>query len=516
MREGVLLNQRYRVLGLLGEGGMSTVYRAEDTALGRPVAIKVLREQLARDRAFLARFRDEARAAASLSHPNIVAIYDVGQDAGLHYIVMEYVDGPSLKDVVAREAPLPIDRATALAQQVLAALDAAHQRGIVHRDIKPQNVLLTRDGTAKVADFGIARQLAAAGQTQGGDVFGTAAYLAPERASGKEATAASDVYSAGVLLFEMLTGRLPFTGDSPVEVALKHVQEQPPPLHRFNPGVPAGLEAVVLRALAKDPSQRYGTAREMARALVEYERAATAVTTPLKVMGGAMAPVLAAPARAAARPVPDAPGRAPGFNWVIAILLVATITLIALLIPLGQLFYYGYLRPLLSPPPAATAAPPPQPTATLALTPTATLTATPSPTVSPTATPVPSATPTPQYPDWMRFVATKGPPMLVSGDKKDPSEVRGRIVDQAGNLVPGLRVRIESEGGWKAWRPRPNIDVADGTFRFDQLSPGRYRVTVVDKDDNPISQTADGLVTDNLPGNFKGFVIWEVTFKQVR
>ncbi len=510
MREGTLLNKRYRLLALLGEGGMAAVYRAEDTVLGRPVAVKVLRASLAKDQAFLARFRDEARSAAALSHPNLVATYDVGQDAGYYYIVMEYVDGPSLKEAIAKEAPLPVDRAVGLALQVLAALEAAHARGVIHRDIKPQNVLLTAEGQAKVADFGIARQVAAVAQTQGGEIMGTAAYLAPERASGNEASAASDVYSVGVLLFEMLTGRTPFTGDNPVEVALKHVREEPPSPRRFNPAVPPLLEAVVLRALAKDPTQRYRSAKEMARALLEYQSGAAAVTAPIRLGGGATAAALPGQTRAAHRPAPAArPAR--GFNWIVAVLLLATAVLLALLVPLGQLFYASFLRPMLAPTPAITAAPAPQPTDTPTITVTATATLTPSP----TATQLPTATPTPPFPAWMRFILADRNEIPISTGSAALSEIKGQIVDSRGRLVPGQRLRIEASGGWKEYRPRPGIDVADGTFRFDQLSPGRYSVTIVDQNDQPISETAADLVTDNVPPGFKGYVSWNITFRQL-
>lgn len=516
MLEGALLNNRYRVQSLIGEGGMARVYRAEDSVLGRTVAVKVLREHLARDQGLLARFRDEARAAASLTHPNIVAIYDVGVQDDLHYIVMEYVDGPTLKDLISTSAPLPINRAVALALQILSALDLAHRRGIVHRDVKPQNVLLTADGQAKVTDFGIARQIAAASLTQTGEVFGTAYYLAPERANGQNATAASDVYSVGVMLYEMLSGRLPFTGDSPIEVALKHIQQLPPSLQAANPSVPPALQAVVFRALAKDPSQRFASAGAMAQALQDYDRSSAATTAALSVVGR-QAPAAAPAAAAVARQAPPArKADARGFNWLLFLLLMATVMLLALLVPMGRLFYDAYLRPLL---PAGigvvdTATPTVTPTVMTA-TPTPTGTATPVP--SPTVTPQPTVTPTPQYPAWMRFIVADDVRREVIEDKKQQlSEVRGEIRDQNGNLVPGLRVKIESEGGWTAERPRPGIDQADGTYRFDQLSPGRYKVTIIDENGQPISQTATDLVTDDLPWNFKGYTIWIVNFKQVQ
>mgnify|MGYP005841846751 CR=1 FL=1 len=512
MLQGSTFNQRYRLLGPLGEGGMAVVYRAEDTLLGRPVAVKVLREQLARDESFLSRFQAEARAAASLSHEHIVAIYDVGYDAGHHYIVMEYVDGPTLKELIAKSAPFPVGRAVEIAAQVLSALDHAHRRGIVHRDVKPHNVLLTADGRAKVTDFGIARLATAAALTQTGEVFGTAYYLAPERASGREATAAADVYAVGILLYEMLTGRLPYTGDSPVEVALKHLQQEPTPPRRLNPAVPAGLEDVVLRAMAKDPAQRFGSAAEMHQTLLAYERAAadtTAALTPgARRTAAAVAGIGGYAAQAAA------PARKPGargFNWLMALLFLATLTLLALLFPVGRLFYDAYLGPLLAQPPSATV-----PAATSA-TPTHTPTLTPTPSPTATATPTPTTTPTPARPEWMRFEVAKVVRREEKDNKRRLDEVRGEILDAQGKPVPGLRVKIETaDGRWQAFRPRENIDEADGYFRFDQLNPGRYQVTIIDEHGRPISETASDLATDDVDEKFKGYIVWHVTFRQIR
>ncbi len=516
MLDGALLNKRYRLLALLGEGGMAEVYRAEDLLLGRQVAVKLLREQLARDQSLLTRFRDEARAAASLSHPNIVAVYDVGYDLGRHFIVMEYVDGPTLKDLLRQAAPFPVARAVELAMQVLSALDLAHRRGIIHRDVKPQNVLLTADGQAKVTDFGIARLATAAALTQTGEVFGTAYYLAPERASGQEATAAADIYAVGILLYEMLTGKLPFTGDSPVEVALKHLQQEPDPPGRLNPAVPAGLEQVVLRAMAKDPALRFPSAADMRQALAAYQQAAADTTAPL-VLGSPQPAAVASGSRsAAAAAAAERPRRARGFNWVMLLLVVATLSLLVLMASLASLFYEAFLQPLGSP--SFFAAATPSPTASATPTPTPTATTTPTPTATPTATRTPTVTPTPPYPAWLRFVVAGTQRRLERDPKIRLGEVRGRILDQQGRLVPGLRVKIESSGGWVAYRPRQDVpsDVADGTFRFDQLNRGRYKVTIVDENDRPISQTAENLVTDDVDDDFKGYVIWEVTFQQVQ
>ncbi|MHB1415422.1 MAG: protein kinase domain-containing protein [Chloroflexota bacterium] len=517
MADGLLLNNRYRLLAPLGAGGMATVYRGEDTLLGRPVAVKVLHDHLAHDKAFLARFHEEARAAASLSHPHIVGIFDVGEDAGRHYIVMEYVDGPTLKDLITQQGLFPVARTVEIAAQVLSALDLAHQKGLIHRDIKPQNVLVTADGQAKVADFGIARLMASSSFTQTGEVFGTPLYLAPERASGKEASAASDVYAVGVLLYEMLTGGVPFSGETPVEVALKHIQQDPLPPRHLNPAVPPRLEQVVLKAMAKDPALRFTTAAEMRQSLLAYEKLAADTTASLSLPAHPAGQAGAGAAGLAASLPAPAKAKAGGFNWLMLVLLASTAVLVALTIAMGSLFYDAYLRPWLTNVPAPTVpavvatSPTPTPSPTITVTPT------PSPTTTPQATATPTATPTPQFPAWMHYIVVQRDVTQVKHPKQTLSEVRGQIVDQNGKLVPGLRVMIEAaDGRWKEYRPRPGIDQADGTFSFDQLSPGTYKVTIVDDAGNALSQTAADLATSNLPDNFKGYVIWTVTFRQVQ
>ncbi len=268
-----LLGGRYRLEGTIGAGGMAEVHRGTDTVLGRPVAIKVLAPQFARDAAFVERFRREARAAARLNHPNVVNVYDTGSDDGTHYIVMEYVDGRTLADRLASGGALPTAAALELAGAVCRALSAAHRQGIVHRDIKPGNVMVTPEGQVKVMDFGIAR-LADGAETvaQTAAVLGTASYLSPEQARGEPVDERSDIYSLGVVLYEMLTGRPPFTGDSAVAVAYKHVQEAPEPPSRWNPDIPPALDAVVLRCLAKDPANRYPSAEQLRRDLERVGR----------------------------------------------------------------------------------------------------------------------------------------------------------------------------------------------------------------------------------------------------
>ena len=271
---GQVFGDRYQVGDTLGFGGMSEVHRGRDLRLGRDVAIKVLRADLARDPSFQARFRREAQNAASLNHPAIVAVYDTGETQGetgpVPYIVMEYVDGETLRDLLRREGPLQPKRAMEIVADICAALDFSHRHGIVHRDIKPANVMLTRGGAVKVMDFGIARAVAdgQATMTATAAVIGTAQYLSPEQARGEAVDARSDVYATGCVLYELLTGSPPFTGDSPVAVAYQHVREEPKAPSSVKPGLPQEMDAIVLKALNKNPLNRYQTAAEMRADLV--------------------------------------------------------------------------------------------------------------------------------------------------------------------------------------------------------------------------------------------------------
>ena len=257
---------RYRVVRKLGGGGMADVYLCEDLTLGRHVAIKVLLQRYLDDPTFVERFRREAKAAAGLNQQNLVSIYDWGEVDGTYYIVMEYVEGETLKDLIRRRGRLSGNEAVAVALQLLAAIDFAHRSGIVHRDIKPQNVMLDRAGTVKVMDFGIARA-GDSGMTEAGSILGTAQYLAPEQAKGHPVDERSDLYSVGVVLYEMLTGTVPFKGDSAVTVALKHVNEVPREPSELVPGMPYALNQIVLKAMAKHPADRYQSAAEFARDL---------------------------------------------------------------------------------------------------------------------------------------------------------------------------------------------------------------------------------------------------------
>ena len=255
---GELIAGRYELEELAGTGGMSSVYRAHDTLLERHVALKLLHEYHGADAESIERFRREARAVAQLSHPHIVTVIDRGEDGDRQFIVFEYVDGENLKELVAREGPLPVRRALELAIQVGEGLACAHEHGVVHRDVKPQNVLLNGDGQAKVTDFGIARSLDVDhGMTQTGTVIGTSNYIAPEQASGRSVDERTDIYSLGVVLFELLTGDVPFPGENFVAVAMRHVHEEPPSVLELRPDVPFRVAQVVERALAKDPDDRF-------------------------------------------------------------------------------------------------------------------------------------------------------------------------------------------------------------------------------------------------------------------
>jgi serine/threonine-protein kinase len=296
-----VLGERYEIGGVLGRGGMAEVHRGRDLRLGREVAVKVLRQDLARDPSFQVRFRREAQAAASLNHPAIVAVYDTGEDrtttGATPYIVMEYVEGDTLRDVLRREGPLSPERAMALAADICGALDFSHRNGIVHRDVKPGNVMITPQGTVKVMDFGIARAVSdsAATMTSTAAVIGTAQYLSPEQARGEGVDARSDVYSMGCMLYELVTGAPPFTGDSPVSVAYQHVREDPRLPSSINGDIPAELDAILLKAMSKNPANRYQSAADMRNDLLRALAGQRVEATP--VMGDAeKTAIISAPA----------------------------------------------------------------------------------------------------------------------------------------------------------------------------------------------------------------------------
>ena len=268
---GRTFDTRYVIERKLGSGGMADVYLAEDQELGRRVALKLLDDRHASDEQFVERFRREAQSAAGLNHPSIVSIFDRGYAEGTYYIAMEYLDGRTLKELLVKNGPTPVPIAIDYARQILGALAFAHRNGIVHRDIKPHNIVVGGDGRLKVTDFGIARS-GASQMTEAGSIVGTAQYLSPEQARGAPVDPRSDIYSLGVVLYEMLTGKVPFSGDTPVEIAMKHLSQVPEPPSKLRDGIPHDLDAVVMRALAKDPEQRYATAEEMDADLARVAR----------------------------------------------------------------------------------------------------------------------------------------------------------------------------------------------------------------------------------------------------
>jgi serine/threonine protein kinase len=295
---------RYEVLDRIGAGGMAIVYKAKDLLLNRVVTIKVLREQFVSDEDFIRRFRREAQSAASLSHPNIVSVYDVGKEGDTEYIVMEYVEGRNLKELIREYAPLSTDQSINLGRQITEAIQNAHEHHIIHRDIKPHNILVTADGHAKVTDFGIARAVSSATVTHTGDIIGSVHYLSPEQAKGLLSNEQSDIYSLGIVLYELVTGRVPYDGETPITIALKHLQEQPVLPSVINPRIDKEFEAVIMRAIAKSPEQRYLSAKDLLADLnhIQAGRPIARVAIPLadgseatqthKGMGKVLAPIM--------------------------------------------------------------------------------------------------------------------------------------------------------------------------------------------------------------------------------
>ncbi|MBI2955048.1 MAG: Stk1 family PASTA domain-containing Ser/Thr kinase [Chloroflexi bacterium] len=433
MAQQVVLNNRYRILGLVGEGGMAKVYKAEDRLLERAVAVKVLREQYASDEAFVERFRQEARSAAGLAHPNIVSVYDVGIDGTWNYIVMEYVEGPSLKELILQGAPFTNARAVDIGLQILSALSFAHQKGLVHRDVKPQNILIAADGAAKVTDFGIARAATGTQLTETGVVLGTVHYFSPEQARGEIATPASDLYSVGIILYEMLTGRLPFQGDSTLGIALKHVQEQPTSPRTINPRIPPSIESIIVKAMAKEPADRYQSADVMKNTLTSYRQIGEQLTAPVNVAA------LSSAARGKAATLPSVASRDiqrmhRGVDWFIITLGVLIIGFLVASVPVAAKVYDLYFR---------------SPTAFVTETPTPTPTATPAPPTA-TSSPVSRAT----------VPSVIGLPYTEARQRLEAEKLQIRVVDQQNSeRYQPTQVISQSEKAGAEVRPGFVVDV---------------------------------------------------------
>lgn len=268
LSKGQKINDRYEIVKSIGEGGMANVYLANDKILDRKVAIKVLRGDLSADEKFVRRFQREALSVSNLSHPNIVEVYDVGEEDGQYYIVMEYIEGKTLKQLLNKRESLTLTEVIDIMTQLTDGIAHAHESYIIHRDIKPQNIMIEDDGKIKITDFGIAMALNATQITQTNSVMGSVHYLPPEQASGKGATIKGDIYSLGILMYELLTGTVPFKGDNAVEIALKHMKDKIPSVRKQNPAIPQSVENIILKAAAKNPRNRYETAREMHEDLV--------------------------------------------------------------------------------------------------------------------------------------------------------------------------------------------------------------------------------------------------------
>ncbi|MBX3066788.1 MAG: serine/threonine protein kinase [Anaerolineae bacterium] len=304
----IILNGRYRLITQHGSGGMSVVYKAQDLRLGRIVAVKILRPSLTTDPSFLQRFQQEARNVANLAHPNIVTLHDFGQDGNNYYMVMEFIDGQDLKKIIRASAPFSVERALHVAIQICAGIGYAHRAGLVHADVKPQNILITGNDTVKVTDFGIAQALSVAQNMERQSVvWGSPHYFAPEQATGEPPNTASDVYAIGIVTFEMLTGRLPYSGSDQQELAMAHIREQVPHVTDFNPNVPIYLDRIVYKVMSKEPSQRYRMADQLGRILMDYQKRGQEFTANVAPASGSPAPAPSSAPVASAQPVPLRP-----------------------------------------------------------------------------------------------------------------------------------------------------------------------------------------------------------------
>jgi eukaryotic-like serine/threonine-protein kinase len=341
MAEERILNNRYQILEPLGKGGMAIVYRARDLMLERMVAVKVLREDYSRDPAFQERFRQEAKAAANLSHPNIVTVHDFGLDNGQLFLVMEYVPGTDLKTLIKQRGRFSPEETIPLLVQACAGIGYAHRAGLVHCDVKPQNMLVTPDMRLKVADFGIARAFSTIHPEEQSDVvWGSPQYFAPEQASGATPSPASDVYSLGIIMYEMLTGSLPFQATTAVDLARLHVEEEPPLLSEMIPDISPTLEQILTKVLSKEPSQRYRTADQLGRVLLNFGNARSA---PALALTPEAAPVVITAPNSKAVP---APVPASGIDWVAVALGLVTLVSVLGLIPFWIWIYFVYNPPI--------------------------------------------------------------------------------------------------------------------------------------------------------------------------
>lgn len=343
-----LLNNRYQLLERLGSGGMAVVYQASDQMLARYVAIKVLRQDYSRNKAFQERFRQESRAAANLSHPNIVTVHDFGFDAGQLFLVMEYVPGTDLKSMIRKRGRFTIEEAIPLMVQACAGIGYAHRAGLVHCDVKPHNMLMTPDRRLKVTDFGIARALATILPDEHSEtVWGSPQYFSPEQAAGSAPSPASDVYSLGVVLYEMLTGSLPFVADSPEELTRMHLEETPTPISEYLPGIPSTLEQIVMKVLSKEPSARYRTADQLGRVLMNFGISGETPATPVSLtLTPEAAPVYQTHANSASSY--DAKSVQPdlGIDWLSVGLGLLALIAVGGLIPFWMWVYFVYNPPI--------------------------------------------------------------------------------------------------------------------------------------------------------------------------
>lgn len=427
-----ILNQRYRLVELVGAGGMATIFRGEDLLLERTVAVKFLREPFASDPAFRERFLGEARAAARLDHPNIVRIYDVGEDEGKHpYIVMEIVEGEDLKTSIRRDGPLSVNQALNLTRQICAGVGLAHRVGIVHCDLKPQNILVTYEGQAKVADFGIARAFQSEDRVPQEEpedvVWGSPHYIAPEQAMGKQPTPATDVYSIGVMLYEMLTGVPPFHDPDPTALALKHLQEEPVPLRSLNPRVPPGLEQLVRRALSKDPSARYHNADQLGMAVGAYIQQGVEHTQTQAAVSLEQTDAFHTPLPGTVVPGVEPESTQPvdihtGPDYKLWALIGAAAIAVIGLIPLWIFVYQSYMKPVAVPTASIT-----PPTATLA--------------ANAEIVSVPNLTGL-SAPDAQRLVESLGLRLEVLGEQESTDARPGAVLEQT--PTPGNRVAVET------------------------------------------------------------------------